>query len=1081
MRSADTNITTAVAASHRKLEAFPTLCLNAMRLDNNGLAHNGGANASADVASIVAASIEPHLLDTYLAYQFSKCDSEKDFSALMQLLLQARSSDELSNHEQASSAQASNGQTSNEQSGNKQSGCGLYIFDPSKNRYFCRQTFGAAISLVESSFDPETSLSIYANTENKSHYAFDDSPHLFKSVAPLLEKSVAPHTAIIVPSKSSSETCECFLLFIFEGEINTTTMGSSTNDTAQNLLLLLQLAAATVYKLLYNSSLTYYRQLVGEVVRRSEEFFCTWDQHKGLTIHNNTLWTKNIAPSDNVDIESVFGLPEYFEERVWMKLNKQLAVSLANGKRYDTEYQLTDFRGETRYLKTSITPLAKNQSGAVNFFAAVTRDITEEHHQSLQSEREANTERWLLQRISYLFNNHTQKAVAETMTQLGELLQADRCYTRALTGAMAEKSVYAEWHNSGIRPISAYPFNLEPIKNWVDASDKLISGQGVFINDIHFASGASKKFLDYQKAIDAQATMIVPAMYKNTIIALIVVQSKNPRNWSETEKRSCGILANAIGTVIFQDNVLEELQQNEKRLETAMSAALHGVWELNFRTGELLIHATYLAMLGYPAVSQVTSIDSESQVVHSDDLAEIHAYLERMRRGEISECSHAARHLHQNGSFVWVMTKAKVVKLDEHGKPLLVMGTNIDITPHKNLLTELQLARQEADAANLAKSEFLARMSHEIRTPMNAIIGLNYLLLHSTLSEQQYRYAKDIEYAASSLLSTINNILDFSKIEAGKMALDNHEFSLADLIKSLSVRFREKCASKDIEFLIETRDVPEFLIADATRLTQVLENLVDNAIKFTKQGQVRVALKFSSPLELAAQNGQQQLLVAVTDTGIGMNAEQINSLFDAFSQADNSTTRQHGGAGLGLTICKHFIAMMGGEIRVESKPDAGTAISFHIACTTPQLSDTAKAFALNAPGQQSLQHLRVLLVEDNIVNQQVAAGILKKKSVQVTIASNGREAVDLCRASSTAPFDIILMDIEMPEMNGFEAAAEIYKLDQYQNTPIAAMTAHQVEDQRQSLLNAGFDFVVPKPFEPQLLYQYLSNLTRKEF
>jgi PAS domain S-box-containing protein len=540
---------------------------------------------------------------------------------------------------------------------------------------------------------------------------------------------------------------------------------------------------------------------------------------------------------------------------------------------------------------------------------------------------------------------------------------------------------------------------------------------------------------------------------------------------------SFNLMADQIGTekALLEERVAQrtaELQDSMSRYDRLVERIPSGVYTLRMRADGGMrfeyVSPRFCQIVGVAAADVMADVGAVTATLHPDD-----------RDDFLARNIEAARN---PGPFLWegrcqVDQETRWLRIEATPTPAsngdsLWNGMVSDISEDKRNTQALEQARQTAEAANRAKSVFLANMSHEIRTPMNAILGLTELVLDSDLDAQQREFLSITLTSGRALLGILNDILDYSKIEAGRMAVEQVEMNVDTVLREVADLFSARIAEKGLEFRIDAApEVPSRVLGDPLRLTQVLNNLIGNAIKFTNQGEIAVRVD-------AARIDADNLILrfSVRDTGIGIARAQAAHLFEAFTQADSSITRHYGGTGLGLAISQKLVHLMGGEIDATGIEGQGSTFSFTVRVGRAAGTAEATARRLDVPARPSVAArypgARALLVEDNPLNQQVAAELLKKRGLSVSLASHGKEAIDQVRA---AAFDIVFMDLHMPEMNGIEAAKAILALPVAAGLPIVAMTAAVFPEDRTRCQAAGMVDFIAKPIEMDRLDAVLAK------
>lgn len=508
----------------------------------------------------------------------------------------------------------------------------------------------------------------------------------------------------------------------------------------------------------------------------------------------------------------------------------------------------------------------------------------------------------------------------------------------------------------------------------------------------------------------------------------------------------------------------EELLESREHFRTIFEAAPMGMVVFGLDGRFLRANKAFCDLLGYED-HELSSLNND-QITHPDDMAADIAALRQLVRGKRDRYRVEKRYFHKNGATV-LTHKTGTLLHDSGGQPVCVLAMIEDITARKQAELELKRAKEAAEAASRAKTEFLASISHDMRTPLSGILGMTEMALATGLSSEQRDYLEMVKTSARSLLTIINDLLDLSKVEAGKLQVGSSPFAPRELIGDVGKTFRLVAAQKGIELHEEIApDVPVEVVGDPAHLRQILVNLTENAVKFTERGCVALSARMA-----AGSASGLCLEFRVADTGIGIPADRHQRIFEAFEQGDASIARRYGGTGLGLAIAAKLAALMGGQIWLESVVGAGSTffVTVPVAAPAPGGARAPQA-AAERPG------LRILLADDNPINRKLAATLLRQHGHEVVETTDGRAAL---AAMEQTTFDIALLDVQMPDMDGFEAAARIRAREDpaQPRLPIVAMTASSMLADRRRCREAGMDAYLCKPFELAELIATVNELT----
>ena len=506
----------------------------------------------------------------------------------------------------------------------------------------------------------------------------------------------------------------------------------------------------------------------------------------------------------------------------------------------------------------------------------------------------------------------------------------------------------------------------------------------------------------------------------------------------------------------------EQLREAQERFQRAVSGTQDALFEFNLLTGEMWHSPRFMQMLGYEAGTAGPASGLESLVHPEDQVRLAKAMIEHLQHGRPYDIEYRLRT--HSGEWLWVRSRAAAEGGDD-GKPLWLAGSIHDITAERDAREALLRATQEAEDASRAKSTFLATMSHEIRTPMNGIIGMTGLLLDTGLDRVQRDYAETIRASADSLLTILNDILDFSKIEAGKLDIESLELDVRSNVDDVGSIMAFQAAAKGLELIVNVRpEVPERVMGDPQRIRQCLLNLVGNAIKFTRGGEVVIEV-----CALGTQNGRTLVHFEVRDTGIGIPQETLDKLFQPFTQADSSTTRRFGGTGLGLSIVRKLIEMMGGQVGAQSELNKGSTFWF----TLPLESTFAAAEEKSAGAP--LRRRRVLLVDDNETNRRVLTSQMAYEGCEVSAASSAEQALGILRQPGQGAFDVVLLDYHMPDMDGSMLGEQIMNSRDIPPTRLMLLTSLDRSGDMQRFADIGFAAYLTKPVRTRELIDCLQR------
>lgn len=726
------------------------------------------------------------------------------------------------------------------------------------------------------------------------------------------------------------------------------------------------------------------------------------------------------------------------------------------------------FESTTKYKEWDIEDI--NFSRTICDFIS----ISIETNQRIEAEHQLAYKSSLLSAITtitnnFLINNKLDETTDEALRIIGKAAKVDRVHFFVSDNDKKTITLQNEWVNDGIESqktnagLIDYPH--EGFKNLIDIL-KQNKEYSFLVKDLK-----DEQPRNSLQERNIKSLLRLPVMANNELYGFLGFDDcTTERVWNEDEINILKTLANNFATVIekkITDQIIFETEEKFKLIANNIPGTVY-LSKFDEEATKVYLNVKIEELTGYPKEDFLYNNRSFISLIHNDDKQTIlEEQVSNIKSGKQIHSKYRIQH--KDGHYVWIEEFADAIKKD--GVIEFVGGIYIDITKQKEAEDAIK-AKEYAEAASKAKSDFLANMSHEIRTPLNGIIGFTDLLKNTELEEIQLKYMNTINQSANSLMEIVNDILDFSKIESGKLELEIKKHELKALAKEVIDLFSYSTASKDIELKLSIENnIPKYVWIDALRLKQVLVNLISNAIKFTEIGSVE--LKISAK---KVSNESATLIFSVIDSGIGIEENYQQKIFDAFSQGDSSTTRKFGGTGLGLTISNNLLHLMDSHLNLKSQPNIGSEFYFEV---TLQASDetTTEATTITASTSNkekiqfsttNLKNYKIFVIEDNKINMLLAKTLVKQIVPNATIyeAENGKEAVE--KFEIIKP-DLILMDIQMPIMNGYEATKEIRKTEKGKFIPIIALTAGTIVGEKEKCLEAGMNDYISKPIIKEIL------------
>lgn len=787
---------------------------------------------------------------------------------------------------------------------------------------------------------------------------------------------------------------------------------------------------------------------------------------EGLLLHMNPQGLRLI---ESPDFESVNGAnvydivhPEFRDS--FIKFNEMIC----QGNSGSLSFKIVGLQGTERWMQTFASPYQLESGETAHI--AITNDITEIHERKLLDEAINEIRgKFIEHKTSYkeFFDYLLKKLISLTESEygfIGEILENSEGDKFLKTYAITDVSWNADtrkFYEEGA-PTGLEFTNLSTLFGEVIKTQKPIITNEAPKHPKAAGIPAGHPPLDNFLGI--------PLFFGDKFIAMAGIANRKhgySKSYYKFLEPIIGLIGQLIGTFHLERSnmeLLESLKTSNHYLDMAIAGTGLGIWEWYLADNSVKFDKGWAEMLGLDVNEIPMELATWESRVHPEDIQKCYDDIKAYMDGKSEKYQNIHRMKHANGHWVYILDQGRFSEFDDKGNPVRFTGTHLDITKQKSQEEELLKARNSAVAAEKAKTDFLANMSHEIRTPMNGLLGMIELLRDTELTRDQLEYLNSAEDCGRSLMDLLNDILDISKIEAGKIEIEKVEFNLFELINRVIKILSFQALSNDSSISFDNKLEANTFLGDPVRIRQILMNLVSNAVKFTEHGEIKIVAAYK--------NGK--LILTVSDSGIGINPGELNDLFESYKQANSRISTQYGGTGLGLAISKKLAILMNGDIKVDSEKGKGSTFTVEI-----ELEQTEKQsgqeinfeseylidFAANFPA-------RILIAEDNLVNQKVICSQMKKLGYEVVLANNGQEAIDEANKQS---FDIILMDMRMPIMDGIEATKAIIEKLGGSAPKIIAVTANAFQDDKKACLEAGMIDFMTKPIKIDSLQKMLQK------